>query len=184
MNRPRLQPDLARCLLRIAGGDRTAFSELYDETVGQLYGLALGICRRRSLADDVVQEAYVRIWRHAHRYDPGRGEPMAWLATIVRRLSIDALRRAGMETQLEPEVETEVPDPDGDPLGHAIRARDTSVIRRCLVELEPRQRTCILLAYYKGYSHSEIGARLGLPLGTVKSHVRRGLQRLKRCIES
>lgn len=184
MNRPCLQPDLAQCLVRIAGGDRTAFSQLYDETVGQLYGLALGICRRRSRADDVVQEALVRIWRHAHRYDPGRGEPMAWLATIVRRLSIDALRRAGTDVQLEPEVETGLSDPDGGPLGHAIRARNASAVRRCLSELEPRQRICILLAYYKGYSHSEIGARLGLPLGTVKSHVRRGLRRLKRCIES
>lgn len=184
MNRPSLRPDLAQCLLRVAAGDRAAFSQLYDETVGQLYGLALGICRRRSLADDVLQEAYVRVWRHAHRFDPTRGEPMAWLATIVRRLAIDALRRAGTESQIEPEVETEVPDPDEDPLGQTIRARDASVIRRCLGELEPRQRECILLGYYKGYSHSEIGARLGLPLGTVKSHVRRGLQRLKRCIES
>jgi RNA polymerase sigma-70 factor, ECF subfamily len=182
MNLPDSETDLIRCLARVGAGDRAAFSRLYDRSAGPLFALALGICRRRALAEDVLQEAYVRIWRHASQYDPTRGDPMAWLATIVRRLAIDALRRTANESPLEPDFDSEIADPDPDPLAHTVRAQESAVIRRCLEQLEARQRSCILLAYFRGCSHTEVGARLGLPLGTVKSHIRRGLQRLKRCI--
>jgi RNA polymerase sigma-70 factor, ECF subfamily len=182
MNLPDSETDLVNCLTRVGAGDRAAFGRLYDRSAGQLFALALGICRRRALAEEVLQEGYVRIWRHAPQYDPTRGDPMAWLATIVRRLAIDALRRAGNESPLEPGHASDVADPDPDPLVHAMRTQEARTIHRCLDELEARQRSCILLAYFRGCSHSEVGARLGLPLGTVKSHIRRGLQRLKRCI--
>ncbi len=182
MNLPDNETDLVNCLTRVGAGDRAAFGRLYDRTASRLFALARGICRRRAVAEDVLQEAYVRIWRHAPQYDPTRGEPIAWLATIVRRLAIDALRRTGNESRLEPGVESDVADPDPDPLFQTIRAQESLIIHRCLDELEARQRSCILLAYFRGCSHSEVGARLGLPLGTVKSHIRRGLQRLKRCI--
>jgi RNA polymerase sigma-70 factor (ECF subfamily) len=182
MNLPDSETDLVNCLTRVGAGDRAAFGRVYDRSAGQLFALALGICRRRALAEEVLQEAYVRIWRHAPQYDPTRGDPMAWLATIVRRLAIDALRRAGNESPLEPGHASDVADPDPDPLVQTIRAQESLVVRRCLDELEARQRSCIVLAYFRGCSHSEVGARLGLPLGTVKSYIRRGLQRLKRCI--
>lgn len=182
MNLPDSETDLVQCLARIGAGDRAAFTRLYDRSASQLFALALGICRRRALAEEVLQEAYVRIWRNARRFDPARGDPMAWLATIVRRLAIDALRRGGNESPLDPGQGSDVPDPDPDPLGQAIRTREALVVRRCLDELEAQPRRCIVLAYFRGCSHSEIGAQLGLPLGTVKSHIRRGLQRLKRCI--
>jgi RNA polymerase sigma-70 factor, ECF subfamily len=182
MNLPDSETDLVNCLTLVGAGDRAAFGRLYDRSASQLFALALGICRRRALAEDVLQEAYVRIWRHAAQYDPTRREPMAWLATIVRRLAIDALRRTANEGQLEPKFESDVADPDPDPLVHAMRTQESRTVSRCLDQLEARQRSCILLAYFKGCSHTEVGARLGLPLGTVKSHIRRGLQRLKRCI--
>jgi len=184
MNLPDSEIDLIRCLARVGAGDRAAFGRLYDRSASRLFALALGICRRRALAEDVLQEAYVRVWRHAAQYDPSRGDPMAWLATIVRRLAIDALRRAGNESPLEPGFDSAIPDPDPDPLAQTVRTQESAVIRRCLDQLEERQRRCIVLAYFRGCSHSEVGARLGLPLGTVKSHIRRGLQRLKRCIGS
>src|SRR5262249_3242745 len=146
MNLPDSETDLIRCLARVGAGDRAAFSRLYDQSASRLFALALGICRRRTLAEDVLQEAYVRIWRHAAQYDPSRGDPMAWLATIVRRLAIDALRRTGNESPLEPGFDSAIADPDPDPLVQTMRTQEAAVIRRCLDQLEPRQRSCILLA--------------------------------------
>jgi|SRR6185312_6841708 len=128
MNLPDSETDLIRCLARVGAGDRAAFGRLYDQSASRLFALALGICRRRALAEDVLQEAYVRIWRHASQYDPGRGDPMAWLATIVRRLAIDALRRAGNETQVEPDFDSEIADPDPDPLAQTVRSQESAVM--------------------------------------------------------
>jgi RNA polymerase sigma-70 factor (ECF subfamily) len=170
-------------LLRTREGDRAAFGRVYDLAAPQLFAVALAVCRRRVVAEDVLQEAFVRIWRSARTFDPARGQPMAWMAAIVRRLAIDALRRQGREHALEPEDAAAIPDVDADPFVAVARGRDARAVRGCLDRLEGDQRRCILLAYFGGLSHMEVTAKSGLPLGTVKSHIRRGLGRLKQCLD-
>src|SRR5262245_49358608 len=97
-------------LLRVKHGDRAAFGRLYDLAAPQLFALALMTCRRRSVAEEVLQEAFLRIWRSAHQFEPERGRPMAWMATILRRLAIDAIRRQARERPMEPEQAEGIPD--------------------------------------------------------------------------
>lgn len=171
------------CLQRIALGDRRAFDEFYDLTAPNLFAIALRVCRNRTMAEDVLQEAYVRVWRRASSFDPERGPPMPWLATIVRRLAIDALRRRGPVEQL---CDRDLEPNEGNytlTTPTETRAMDGRILHRCLHELRPSARDCLMLAYFEDLSHAEIGARLGLPLGTVKSHIRRGLQQLRDCFQ-
>lgn len=176
---------LVDCLVRSGSGDRKAFARLYDLTAPRLYGLSLKICREASVAEDVLQEAFVRIWRHAHRFEPDRGQPMAWLCTIVRFLAIDTVRRRRPESPLGAQEEIdELQDEAPDPLANTILSEESRVVRGCLEALAEAQRLCIRLAYFNGYTHQQVRARLGVPLGTVKSHIRRGLLQLKRCLES
>lgn len=175
---------LTACIHRIAAGDRHAFNQLYDLTAPSLFAISLRVCRQRQMAEDVLQEAYIRIWRHASAYETKRGQPMAWLATIVRRLSIDALRRRGPLDQLGEGGRMHEAVEDATALEDAIRAVDARIVHRCLDQLRASQRACLLLAFFEDLSHAEVGTRLGLPLGTVKSHIRRGLQHLRRCLQS
>jgi len=175
--------DLSDLLLRVGAGDRTAFGRLYDLSSPHLFAVALRICRKRSMAEDVLQETYVRVWNNARQYQPDRGVPLAWMSRIVRNLAIDNLRRAGASAPPSTEVPEETStDPSDDPMLQTIKNEEASVVRKCLDQLEKIQKTSIMLAFYQGLTHIEVGDRLKLPLGTVKSHIRRGLQRLKNCI--
>lgn len=176
--------ELVGYLARMARGDRTAFSRLYDETAPRLYALAMRICRAQALAEDVLQDSFVRIWRKADQFQPELGHPLAWMTTIVRRQAIDAIRHRGREVHLEGEKLHAQIERTDDLFQRLRRTDDARAIRACLDALEPAQRACILVAYYEGCAHPEVAERLGLPLGTAKSHIRRGLQRLKRCLET
>lgn len=170
-------------LLRVKQGDRAAFGRLYDLAAPQLFALALMICRRRSVAEEVLQEAFLRIWRSAHQFEPERGRPMAWMATILRRLAIDSVRRGARERPIEPGQADAIPDLGEDPFAAMVQTQESRALWRCLEELEGDQRRCVLLAYFGGLSHGEVAQRTGLPLGTVKSHIRRGVLRLKGCLD-
>ncbi|HSE73824.1 MAG TPA: sigma-70 family RNA polymerase sigma factor [Dongiaceae bacterium] len=170
-------------LIACQGGDREAFSGLYRLTSPQLFGLALRILRRRDWAEEAVQECFVTIWRRAGDYRPDLGPAMPWITVILRNKCLDRLRR---EKPLQP-----IEDPAADradegpsPLEGAMAADDARRLKGCVDQLEEDQRTSIRLAYYEGLTHEQLAARLGAPLGTVKSWIRRGLQRLKRCLES
>jgi len=171
---------LAAC----ANRDRAAFGRLYEATSAKLYGVAVRILRREDWAEEVLQECYVSIWTHAPEYRSGLAAPMTWMTSIVRNRCLDWLRRP----------RTEVSDGDGaivdntesdnpGPLAELERAKDAQALARCLKGLEARQRQAIALAFYDGLSHSELASHLREPLGTVKTWVRRGLQRLKDCLE-
>lgn len=167
-----------------ATGDRQAFARLYQLTRGRLMAVALRIVRERHLAEEVLQDAYVTIWRKAGQ-QTHRQSPFAWMATIVRHRAIDRWRtqRSSHETRVE--------QSDADIL--AALAIDTGsdkaleqlldAIRECIRGLRMEQRQAILLAFYYGMAHHEIAAHLDAPLGTVKSWVRRGLLQLKNCME-
>jgi RNA polymerase sigma-70 factor (ECF subfamily) len=171
-------------LEKVAAGDRQAFAELYRQASPKLFAIALRMVRASDTAEEILQEAFLLIWRKADRYRPERGEAFAWMVAIVRNCAIDIIRSRTRTTALIVDVE-EVPEPvhvvDADELWAMTRVGDK--MRGCLQALQKEQRICIYLAYYYGKSHEEIAAAVQRPLGSVKSWVRRGLLKLKDCLE-
>jgi RNA polymerase sigma-70 factor (ECF subfamily) len=176
-------PILASLIRACAAGDRGALARLYEAASPQLFGLALRMVRRRDLAEEIVQETFLAVWRHAGSFDEGRGTAMAWLAAILRNGAIDLLRRRGREVPLDPDAAAAVPDPEPGPLDRAAESEAARALRACLEELEAGPRRSILLAYYDGLTYEETALRVGAPIGTVKSWIRRSLLRLKSCLE-
>jgi RNA polymerase sigma-70 factor, ECF subfamily len=175
-----LQDLLAACARR----DRAAFSRLYQATSAKLYGVALRILRREDWAEEVLQECYVSIWTHAPDYRPGLAAPMTWMTSIVRNRCLDWLRRPRLELADEDGALTEAAESDNPgPLAELERMKEAAALSRCLGELEGRQRQAIALAFYDGLSHAELAGHMREPLGTVKTWVRRGLLKLKSCLE-
>ena len=166
-----------------AGGDKAALHSLYKETAAQLFGLALRILRNRELAEEIVQDSFVLLWNNAHTFDPGRGSAMAWLARIVRNRCIDLIRRRGRETPLDHTSIEGWEDPGSSPADLAALSSDARRLHHCLDELEESPRKVLKLVYYEGMTYEEVAVHLGVPLGTVKSWVRRSLTRLRGCLE-
>jgi RNA polymerase sigma-70 factor, ECF subfamily len=166
-----------------AGGDQTALHGLYTETAPKLFGLALRILGRRELAEEILQDCFVSVWRGAHTFDPGRGTAMAWLARIVRNRCIDVLRQRRRETPLDHVSVEDLEDPLSSPADLAALSHDARRLQECLGELEENPRKIIALVYYEGVTYKEAAAHVGEPLGTVKSWVRRSLVRLRGCME-
>ncbi len=179
--------DLADLIARVALGDRQAFRRLYDATAPSLLGVALRILRDRGRAEDVVQEAFVGVWHRAGSYRAAASAPMTWLTAVVRNRALDALRsdaRHDVDPLVDDEDETmDVEDDRPDPLGLLTQAADTLAIRACLETIDGSQRQCLALAYYHGLTHAEMAAHLGSPIGSVKGWLRRGLEKLRRCLE-
>jgi RNA polymerase sigma-70 factor (ECF subfamily) len=176
--------DLAGLLARCGLHDQIALRQLYSLTSPKLFGVALRILRRRDWAEEVLQESYVSIWNHAQRYDAARSAPMTWMTAIVRNRALDWLRRPREETVSEErermfeEIADEAPGPDE----LLQRSTDAAALADCLRGLSSGERQSITLAYYFGLSHLELAAHLREPLGTVKTWIRRGLERLRGCM--
>ena len=175
----------ADLMVATAQGDKDAFARLYRETSGKLMAIALRMVGRRDLAEDILQEAFVAIWRKAKQFDPDRGRSFTWLAAVVRYRTIDRLRADKREVRdVEP-----LDDGDGGALEIAgadprFHEPEALAVRACLDRLPKDQRRAIVLAYYYGLTHEELADRLQAPLGTVKSWVRRGLLQLRTCLET
>ncbi|MCA1924883.1 MAG: sigma-70 family RNA polymerase sigma factor [Thiobacillus sp.] len=166
---------------RMAAGDEAALSRLYDLTLARVYALALRITSRHDLAEEVCIEAYWQAWREAGRYDSARGEPLAWLMMMARSRALDALRRQDRATPC-PDPETLFDNesaPDTSPLDCLLAAERASALGRALAQLTPIQRQMVGLAFYRDLSHQEISNETGLPLGTVKSHLKRAQDTLR-----
>ena len=176
-------PSLEALLQACARGDHAALQSLYAITAPQLFGLARSIVRSRELAEDVLQDSFVLVWRHAHRFDPGRGAARAWLARIVRNRCIDLLPRHGREEPLDDALLETWEDPAPNPAELTTLSHEAARLRACLDELDDGPRRSMLLAYYGGLTFEQVAARLEAPLGTVKSWIRRSLVRLKHCME-
>jgi len=171
--------ELASLLQRIDLGDRDALRTLYTRCAPKLFGLALRILVRKDWAEDVLQESFVNIWRHAGDYRPHLAAPMTWMTAIVRNRALDCLRRQHAER-----VQDSVPldETHADALAdHAPGPADLA-LAECLKRLDPKQREVVSLAYLRDLSHSELAQALSLPLGTVKSWMRRSLERLRECL--
>lgn len=174
-----LRPLLAQCAL----GNRRAFETLYRSVSPRLHGVALRFMGRPDLAEEVLQEAFVRIWYNASRYEAHLSAPMTWMVNITRNLAIDQLRKHREQPLAEGQQDALVDDA---PSAHAQldRERDARALNRCLDTLDDRQRQSISVAYFQGLSCSELADHLAAPLGSVKSWIRRGMERLRRCLES
>ena len=179
---------LAELLARTALADQAAFGELYRATSPQLYGVAIRILREASAAEEVLQEAYVAVWHHAASYAPGRSQPMTWLTAIVRNRCLDSLRRRELDTVSmtsddDERGDFEIADDSRSPAQLLIDGADALSVRECVESLEGGSRQAIALAFFQGMTHAELAAHLREPLGTVKSWVRRGLERLRQCLD-
>jgi len=177
---------LATLLAQCALGDQPAFAQLYRATAPKLFGVAVRILRRQDWAEDVLQECYVNIWHHATDYAVGRSAPLTWMTSIVRNRCLDWLRRPRPESageEYDIAIETWADDAPG-PMERLLANAEAGALARCLRQLESRQRQSIALAFFHGLSHSELAAHMRQPLGTVKTWVRRGLERLKGCMDA
>ena len=176
------QSRLAELLARSALGDRAAFAGLYAATRAKLFAVSLRIVRERPLAEEVLQDSFVSIWNHAADYARAKSAPTTWMTAIVRNRSLDILRRTREEPDPDDVLTAALVDEAASPARDAERRGDAHSLAECLEELDPEQRQSIALAFYHGLSHSELAGHLRRPLGTVKTHIRRGLLRLKDCL--
>jgi RNA polymerase sigma-70 factor (ECF subfamily) len=174
---------LSAALSRVGEGSQDALAEVYRRTSAKLFGICLRILGDRSEAEDALQDIYVNVWRKAGSFDPARASPITWLAALARNRSIDRRRARGTRDMAPVEDAAELPDGGEDALTRLLAAEEGGHIAACLEELEVRQNGAIRSAFYEGLSYPELAARLAVPLGTVKSWIRRGLLRLKDCLE-
>jgi RNA polymerase sigma factor (sigma-70 family) len=189
----RLSDWLSRCAL----GDRQAFRKLYEATSPRLLGVVAQLVGRGALAEDLLQDVYVRIWKAAAQYRPGAGSPMAWMAASARYRAIDHLRSRNSRPEIavgdlpshasadesDDDPTHRMPDPGLGPAKAFEVQSEADAVQTCLETLQGAQQQSITLAYYQGLSHGEIAVHLGAPLGSVKTWVRRGLIALKACLE-
>ena len=179
---------LRSLLLGAARRDATAFRALYDATSSKLFGFALRILVKRELAEEVLQESFVAIWNNAGSYQSQLAAPMTWMATIVRNKAFDLLRRSDVTTeidaeQFDSEVMNALQDPAATPIEALQMSSDAKALAHCMSALEGLHRQAIGLAFFHDLSHSEVAQQLALPIGTVKTWIRRGLERLKTCLQ-
>ena len=172
---------VAAWLAAVAAGDGDALAVLYGQTSGRLMAVLLRLLRRRELAEEVLHDVYLRVWERAKSFDPARGSAMGWLVAVARNTALDHFRRHRREVVGIEDVDLTVEEPAGPDLAVASAAR--RALQACLERLEPEPRRCVLLAYQGGLTYEEMAARLGRPIGTVKSWVRRSLARLRLCLE-
>jgi len=183
---------LVRLLARVGRRDHAAFQELYSLTSAHLFGVAIRILQRQDRAEEVLQEAYVNVWNQAGSYTAGLSAPMTWLTSVVRNKSLDWLRHVKRDdestvTTVNDEGEDyldQIAAERSDPQELFAQATEGLRMRYCMATLEAAQRQSLALAYYDGLSHSELAQHLQAPLGTVKAWIRRGLEKLKKCLES
>jgi len=176
---------LAAALVRVAGGDRAALRVVYQDTSAKLFGVCLRILKDRGEAEDVLQEVFVTVWRRAASFDPGRASPITWMVAIARNRAIDRLRASAVSRRMEPiESADAVSDPAPAAVERVELAQQHQRLSRCLEELEARHASAIREAFLDGTTYEELAARMSVPLGTMKSWIRRGLLKLRTCLEA
>lgn len=176
--------ELAALLVRIAGGDAAAFQQFYDRTSAKLFGITLRILIERPEAEDVLQEVYVSVWRKAATFDPARASPITWVATIARNRAIDRLRARPVRAHVPVEAAYELADNGPAPDAGLMSGQDAHRVAAALLTLDPRHAAAIRACYFEGATYEELAAREAVPVGTLKSWVRRGLVRLRSQLEA
>ncbi len=171
-------------LLRLSSrGDEQAFARLYDATASRVFGLAVRVVRDPAQAEEVAQEAFLEIWRTASRFDPDRGSPLGWLLTITHRKAVDRVRSAQAATRRDATYHEQNQPVEHDSTAEAAHASlEAHRVRGALAALTEVQREAVGLAYFGGYTHTEVATMLDLPVGTAKTRIRDGLIRLRDAI--
>lgn len=187
MSAPHLDSELMQLLDRMAAREEPALKSLYDLTSSRLYGLALRILGHKDWAEDVLQESYLHIWRSAGDYRASLSPPLAWMCLVVRSRALDFLRRRRAERlhlneDFDELQSTASSTHEPGPQQLAEANEQTLVLHQCLQRLESRQRELVSLSYLRDLSHGELATQLQLPLGTVKTWIRRGLEQLRQCM--
>jgi RNA polymerase sigma-70 factor (ECF subfamily) len=188
-DRSRIEPSDARsrlsdALARAGRGSQSALAEIYEATSAKLFGICLRILGDRGEAEDALQDIYLNVWRRAGSFDPERASPITWLATLARNRSIDRLRANGGRRGSDPiEAALHVADPSPDAAASLETAQSSARLSGCIGELEARKAEAIRTSFFEGATYAELAERSDVPLGTMKSWVRRGLLQLKECLE-
>jgi RNA polymerase sigma-70 factor (ECF subfamily) len=176
--------DLTALVAAVAQGDRAAFEQLYVATRAKLYGVVLRILRRHDLADEVIQETYLKIWGSAGSFDPAKASPITWMVTIARNRAIDLVRKRS-EASLEEEpgamdVAADIPNP----LAAREQSEDLKRLMACIGVLDADRKQMVLLAYYNGLSREQLAAKFEKPVNTIKTWLRRSLIEIRECLGS
>jgi RNA polymerase sigma-70 factor (ECF subfamily) len=173
---------LVGLLREIAGGDSGAFKLLYQRTSAKLYGICLRLTGNEAEAQEILQEVFLTVWRKADRFDAGKAGAITWLSVLARNRAIDRIRQRRSETD-DADAAAKVPDEAPSAFDVVEQAQDSARLSECLNELEERARTAIRSAFFEGSTYPQLAAQAGVPLPTMKSWIRRGLQRLRGCLE-
>jgi RNA polymerase sigma factor (sigma-70 family) len=175
--------ELVTFLVATARGDRAAFAELYQRTAPKLFAILLRILPSKSVAEEALQDVFLKIWQNAGSFSPEAGPAMGWLVSITRNRAIDIVRAKNPAKPAETE-NTDFLANIADLSGGEEQMMELAALRHCLGTLEESARNCILLAYYDGYSREELASRFGRPVGTIKTWLHRSLVLLKSCLEA
>ena len=171
-----LEAQIAAALARCATGERAAVRVIYDLEAPRMIGVARRILKRQDLAEEATQDCFMRVWRAARTFDPQKGAARSWLYTILRNCALSILRDEGRFVSDDDKLEDTATESAMSLLP------ESNALRRCLEQLDPERRSVVVLSYVHGLSHGELAGRLGVPLGTVKSWVRRSLISLQECM--
>ena len=175
---------LSILITRVAQRDRAAFADVYRATSPKLFGIILRILKRRDIADEVLQEVYVKIWDRAGDFDSAKASPITWMATIARNRALDEIRRKRPESiEDHPEL-LDVPADNESALAAVMRGEDGKRLADCLTRLDADRRQMVVLAYCDGLSRDELAQHYGQPVNTIKTWLRRSLAQLKGCLGS
>ncbi len=182
---PEAREALRAAMARLAAGDSAALEEIYQATRVKLFGICFRILGDRKEAEDALQDVYVNLWQRADRYDPERASPISWLATFARNRAIDRLRTGKVRSGAVP-VDEAAPLPDEAPLADMllIDAEKSAQIHTCIQTLDHKTQTYIRAAFFDGNTYAQLAEKADVPLGTMKSWIRRGLMRLRACLEA
>jgi RNA polymerase sigma-70 factor, ECF subfamily len=177
-----MQGELVWLLGAVAKGDAAAFERLYDATRSKLYGVLLRILGRPELAEDVMQETYLKVWRMADKFDPAQASPITWMVAIARNRAIDIVRkRKEISIEEEPEAQN-VASESPAPLARREMTEELRRLLSCLGKLDPEKQRIVLLAYYSGWSREQLSTKLDIPVNTIKTWLRRSLLEIRECM--
>jgi len=174
--------ELVWLMAAVAKGDRAAFERLYTATRAKLYGVVLRILRRSDLADEVIQETYLKIWNSAGRFDPALSAPITWMVAIARNRAIDLVRKkADLSLEETPDV-LDVAAETPDPLASREMTEDLRRLLACIGRLDEERRKLVLLAYYNGWSREQLATKFETPVNTIKTWLRRSILEIRECL--
>ena len=178
-----MQAELVELIAGVAKGDATAFQRLYEATRAKLYGVLVRILGRPELAEEVMQETYLKVWKMADKFDPSLASPITWMVAMARNRAIDIVRKRG-EVSIEEEpdalnVAAETPAP----LARREMTEELKRLLACLGKLDPEKQRIVLLAYYSGWSREQLSTKLEIPVSTIKTWLRRSLMEIRDCME-